>query len=1057
MKLIRWFINNPVSVNLLVGFLIIAGLLSLSDIRREIFPPFSLDRILVSVIFPGASPEEVEEGICVKIEEGLSGLAGIKKLSSTARESSGNVIIEIETGEDIELLKDDVETRINAINTFPRDAERPIVQKLELIRQVLHLAISGDVSEETLRNLAEEVKKDLLAFPEISQITIDGLKDFEISIELSESRMREFGITFDEVARVIRNNSLDLSAGVVRTSSGETLLRVKGQKYVRQEFEDIVIRTNPNGAAIKLHQIGKIKDTFAETQMELSLNGRRAGLVSVFKTEAEDIIRISDRVKAYTEQKRRTLPPSVTLEVLNDTSTVVRSRLDLLKRNGIQGLLLVFLCLTVFLSVRLSFWVSFGIPVSMLGTFILLHHFDQSLNMMSMFGLIMALGMLVDDAIVVSESIFTHIQRNPAGGMGQAALEGTIRVFWPILASVSTTIVAFLPLAFMTGIMGKFIMILPITVISCLMVSLIEALIGLPCHLAHHLTLTPAHKTSSVRRALEAGISRITETYTRLLQIACEFRYGTLGLAFLIFLFALGMFRAGWINFVLFPRGDSDAVSAKIEFPEGSPFAVTQSAVKTLKNSLDQAQEELKKSSGSKDDFVKHAFAISGQQAGFERMIGANIGEITVELVSSEERSITSAQLLNTWRSKTPPIPGVKSLLFSEQERGPGGKPLEVQLRGSDFSILQEAAVELKSHLRTFPGLFDIDDDFKSGVSEIRLNLKPTARSLGLSLADLAGQVRQAFYGNEVLRLQRGRFDVKVFLRFPERERRFLATLENMIIRGPTGGAIPLSEVAEIVPTAGTSLIKRMDGHRLITVVADVDENKANADRITQNLVNSGFLDNLEKKYRIRYAFEGQKKETMESFQGLQRGFALSFVGIFIILATIFGSYMQPLIIMVAIPFGIIGALFGHLIMGYPLTMLSLFGLVALSGIVVNNSLLIIDFINIDIANGATPFQAVIDAGRQRLRPILLTTLTTILGISTLMMERSFQAQFLIPMAISIAWGLMFSTALTLFLVPSLYLILNDVLALLFRIWEGRWPEAKELIGGSDTLIPEEP
>lgn len=1055
MRFIRWCINNPVAVNLLIGFLIIAGLISLADIKREIFPPFSLDRILISVLFPGANPEEVEEGICIKIEEALSGLAGVKTISSSARESLGTVVVEIETGQDIELVKDDVETRINGINTFPRDAEKPIVKKLELIRQVLHVAIAGEIAEDTLRNLAEEVKKDLLALPDISQVVVDGLKDYEISIEFSEAKLREFGLTFAEAAAAIRASSLDLSAGVIRTPTGETLVRVKGQKYVRRDFEDIVIRTTPGGASVHLYQIAKVKDGFAENQLEGTLNGQRGALVSVFKTESEDVIRIADAVNRYVEQKRQTMPPGLSLAVLSDSSTVVQSRLDLLKNNGLQGLFLVFLCLFAFLSFGLSFWVSFGIPVSMLGTFILLNYFEQSLNMMSMFGLIMALGMLVDDAIVVSESIFTHMEENPGESQAKAALEGTLRVFWPVLASITTTIVAFLPLAFMTGIMGKFIKILPITVICCLLVSLVEALVSLPCHLAHHMTPPGKKEPHRVRLWLEARIDALTSVYSRLLTIACDFRYATLGFAVFTLFLALGMIAAGWINFVIFPRGDSDSFSAKIEFPEGAPFSTTVSAIQTVKSSLEAAHREAKKRSGASTDIIRQVYAISGQQTGFERLLGANLGEITVELVPSEQRSITSTEILNIWREMTPPLPGIKSLIFAEQERGPGGKPIEIQLRGSDFSILREAAVDLKNHLRTFPGVFDIDDDFKSGLSEIRLNLKPAARNLGITLADLATQVRHGFYGNEVLRLQRGRFDVKVFLRYPEKHRQSIATLENMVIRGPGGAEIPLNEVAEIFPTAGTSLIKRMEGYRLITVIADVDETKANAERINETLLASGFLDALEKKYRIRFSFEGQKKETTESLRGLKIGFTLSLLGIFIILATIFGSYVQPLIIMAAIPFGIIGALFGHLIMGYPLTMLSMFGLVALGGIVVNNSLLIIDFINIALARGATRQDAALEAGKQRLRPILLTSLTTVFGVSTLMLEKSFQAKFLIPMAISLAWGLAFSTLISLFLIPALFLIQGDLLAILYRIWEGRWPSDKELFDNSAPPLPE--
>ncbi len=1031
MRTVKWFIENPVSVNLLIAFLVIAGLISVYDIRREIFPAFSLDRILVTVVFPGASPQEVEEGICIKIEEAINGLSGIKTVTSVARENLGTVIVEIETDQDIFKIKDDVETRINTINTFPTDAERPIIKNLELIFPVLDIAVSGEVDEATLRNLCENIKSELLTFPEISQAEVRGLKDFEISIEIEDEKLREYNLSFDELAAIIRASSFDMSGGVIRTDGGDKLLRVKGQKYVREEFEDIIVRADSTGTIIRLHQLAKVIDGFAETLIEGSMNGRRAALVSISKTESEDVIKISDRVNKFISEKQRSLPDSIKFEILNDTSVAVKSRLDLLKRNGLQGLILVFICLTIFLNLRLSFWVSTGIPISMLGTMLLLNKFDQSLNMMSMFGLIMALGMLVDDAIVVSESIYSELEHNPQAGSHEAARTGTMKVFWPVLAAVSTTIVAFMPLGFMTGVMGKFVRILPITVISCLLVSLIEALIGLPTHLAHYLHPEEKSQRNKFRQGVESLIQGFTNQYEKLLRLACEFRYITLGLAIFILFFAVGMIRAGWVSFVIFPRTDSENVMAKFEFPEGNPFEISLSTIETLGNSLSRAEEKLKKKYNLSEPLIKKSYSVAGQHPGPEGSTGSNLGQISVELSSAEERTVSSAEILNTWREETPPLPGVKSLIFAQRESGPGGKPIEIQLRGDDFSVLKEAADELKAHLRTFPGVFDIDDDYKSGITEIELDLKPSARNLGISLLDLARQVRHGFYGNEVVRLQRGIFDVKVFLRFPYERRKNIGTFENMVIRAGNSELVPLKDVANVSFKAGTSTITRWGGFRVINVFADLDEKKANAQRITSHLADSGFLSKLENKHGIRYAFEGQKRETSESVAGLVRGFILSFIGIFIILATIFKSYLQPLIIMMAIPFGIIGAIFGHLFMGYSLTMLSLFGLVALSGIVVNNSLLLIDFINSAVDSGKTPIEAAISSGRQRLRPIVLTSLTTVFGISSIMLERSFQAVFLIPMALSISWGLVFSTCISLLLIPALYLILNDLVVML--------------------------
>jgi multidrug efflux pump subunit AcrB len=1061
MSIIRWCINNPVSVNLLVAFLCIAGLFSLSDIKREVFPAFSLDRVLITVPFPGANPEEIEEGICVKIEETLTGLRGVKKITSSARESMGVVVVEIETGENLERMKDDVETRINSINTFPRAAEKPVVTKLELIRHVLLVSVSGNVNEEVLRAVSEGIREDLLAFPEISQVNIQGLKEYEVSVEIAAARLREFGLTMEDIAKAVRAESFDLSGGTVRTAREEVLLRVKGQKYQRRDFEDIVIRTDPTGGNVYLHQVAQVHDGFADTRLQGSLGGQRSALVAVFKTEDEDTITIAQRVHAYIAEKQKTVPAGLHLNVFSDSSVVVRSRLDLLFNNGLQGLVLVFLCLWTFLSLRLSFWVTIGIPISMLGTFIVLNGFGQTLNMMSMFGLIMALGMIVDDAVVVSESVFQRLESSDKITPGRASFEGTVRVFWPILASVSTTVVAFLPLMFMSGIMGKFIMILPATVISCLLVSLIEGLIALPCHLAH--SLPPQESMGNpgrVRKFVESCIKALIDGYTVWLRRACAYRYATIGIGIFILLVSIGFVRAGWVNFVLFAKGDSDTVLAKITFPEGTSFEVTEKAVTFLREKMELVSRELgagalKNASGS--SVIKTLFSLTGQHSGVESSLGSNLGEVTVELMGSEFRRVHSSEILRRWREAVGEVPGVRSLLFAEQERGPGGKPIEIQFRGTDFVKMQAAVQETKAHLRTYPGVFDVDDDFKSGLAEIRFDLKPSARHLGLTLNDLATQIRHAFYGNEAVRLQRGRFDVKVFLRLPQADRRLISTLDTMIVRTPTGAEIPLPEVAVMTKTDGTTLIRRADGQRIINVLGDLDETKANAEVILDKMVQSGFFAEVCRKYQVSYSLEGQKRETRESMDGLKKGFLLSLIGIYIILATVFSSYVQPIIIMMAIPFGIVGAIMGHLIMGYSLTMLSLFGLVALGGIVVNNSLLIIDFINEAQRQNIPLEEALIQAGRQRIRPILLTSVTTICGVSTLLLEKSFQAQFLIPMAITLAWGLFFSTAITLFLVPALYGCFADVLRLLFWIWEGRVPEDREILAAHDVTLPESP
>ncbi len=1045
---VQWCIDNPVCVNLGLFLIILAGFFYLDQLNTELFPEFSLDRIYVQVVFPGASPEEVEEGICIKIEEAITGISGIKKVDSTARESIGSVLIEIESGEDIYRMKDEIESRINQINTFPKDAEKPIVQDLKLIRQVLFISVSGDISEETLRTLSEEIKDDLLQLKEISRVNIVGLRDYEVSIELSEENMRKYNVSAQTIGAAIQKNSLDITGGIIKTDQGEILLRVKGQKYTRREFEDIIVKTNSDGAHIYLHQIATVKDAFEESKVKGYLNGKRAALINVSKTEDEDIIKISKVVAGYIQKKQATLPKGVYLGVFGDTSILVKSRLDLLTVNGMQGLVLVFFSLTLFLSFKLASWVTFGIPISFLGSFILMVVFGQSLNMLSMFALIMCLGVVVDDAIVISESIYSNVYINHLSPK-QAAFDGTVRVFWPVIASVSTTIVAFLSLLSVTGVMGKFMAVIPITVTCILLVSLVEALVSLPCHLSRTLkekdtgTITWAGK---IRQKIDSLVEKVIGIYMKILRLACEYRYATVAMGFFLFLFCIGLFQGGFIKFILFQKLDSDTLRVQLAYPEGASSQTTEKTIFYIQEQLEKLHEELKKEYQREENIVTKIYTVAGQHSSQDgSTAGSNLAEINVELQPAEERQISSELIVNRWRDMVGDIPGIKQISFGTTREGPGGKPIQIQLRSQSFEDLKRAAFELKTQLKRYPGVYDIQDDFQEGYKELRLSLKSHATNLGLTLSDLASQVRHAFYGNEILRLQRGKFDVKVFVRYPSEERLYLSDLEKVKIR-LNNHEIPISEIAQVKISNGYSLIKRVENKRIVNVIADINELKTNADEITMDLLNTDFLNSLCGKYRgMSYAFEGQRKETEESMKGLKYGFLFSMLAIYMLLATIFASYMQPVIIMMAIPFGLIGALLGHYFMGYPVTMMSLFGLVALGGMVVNNSLIIIDFINEALANGMEMFDAILNAGQKRFRAILLTTLTTILGITPLMFERSMQAQFLIPMAISLAFGLLFSTLLSLVIVPAAFVILSDFLRLLSWFFTGKWKTHAEI------------
>jgi len=1040
----RWSIEHRVTVNLLMVLVIIVGVMSLFRMKREVFPYFSLDMVSIQVFYLGASPEEVEEGIIVKIEEKIQSVEGIKRIVSTAREGAGTVILELnEDVDDVQKVVDEVKTLVDSIDTFPEESETPLVQEVTIKEEAINLAVFGDVSEFALRRVAEKVRDDLLSFKSISQVNLAGIRDYEISVEISEEDLRRYGLTFDQVAAALKTGSLDLPGGVIKTAGGEVLIRSKGQRYTGREFETIPLITLVNGTIVSLGDVARIVDGFKDSDQKGRFNGKPAALVQIRKTRDEDMVGIARTVHAYVQENRHALPSNISIAPWGDLSLLVQDRIDLLKRNGVQGIVLVFLSLALFLRIGLAFWVALGIPISFMAAFFVLHYLGASINMISLFAFIMTLGILVDDAIIIGENIYAHYERGKKPL--EAIIDGTGEVGVPVIMAVSTSIVAFMPLLYVSGIMGKFIMILPTAVIVILAVSLFEAFVILPAHLAESLE-RDYHKTVDRKRwhtrlldRIHRGLQHtIQHIYGPALKWVLINRYFTFASGVGVLIMILGLVAGGHVPFVLHPKGDTNYIQAELSYPLGTPVSITEATIKRIENAVPLLNRELSGTETKDKEIVLYSFSLVGTIArrGFEGPeIGGHAGQIFLELLPSEERSITANEVLNRWRNLVGEIPGAERVIFATLTGGPGGNPIEIQLIGNNFIDLKRAAEELKAEIARYQGTFDITDNFKPGKTEIKLRAKEAARPLGITLADLARQVRQAFYGDEAVRIQRGRDDVKVMVRYSEPERRTLGTIEEMRIRTPKGEEVPFSEVAEIVYGRGYSVINRIDRNRQITVISDLDEDVANAERIIGEL-NSSFLPDLIRRYPgIRYTFEGQKQRTNESVTSLLEGFAIAILGIYLLLATQFRSYVQPVVVMVALPFGIVGAILGHLVMGLSLTLLSLFGVVALSGIVVNDSIIMLDFINRAIRKGVPLMQAVEESGKARFRAVILTSLTTIAGLLPLLLERSFQAQFLIPMAVSIAFGLMVATVLTLLFVPTLYLIVAEVTVLLRRFF----------------------
>lgn len=1031
--LIRRLISNSVFANVVLVIIILTGVISSKLMVREFFPEFSVETIFVEVLYPGADPEEVEEGISRKIEEEVDSLEGIKRYTTVSAENIGRAVIEVREDYPVDEVYDRVRNAVDSISTFPVDAEKPILSQLTLRNEVVYLALWGNQSERVMKEWAERVKDELQQLPGLSQVTVFGTRDYEISIEISEERLREYGLSFSEVSTAVRRGSMNLSAGTIRTQGEEIRLRTIGRSYTGEDFAKIVVLARPNGDIITLDRVADIRDGFTEDPIRATFNGEPAVMLGVFKTQEEDAIAIADAVKNYLAEKDPTLPEGVHISLWSNRSQMIQDRISLLTRNGIAGLCLVFVMLWIFLDLRLSFWVAMGIPISLAGAMALLFAIGGTINMISLFSLIMVLGIIVDDAIIVGEAIYVH--RKNGDPPLTAAVNGVSEVGLPVIAAVTTTIVAFVPLMFVGGVMGKFIAILPVVVIAALLVSLIEGLFLLPAHLNHlpdmNAPIGPGHpwkqRVRRFRRAVSNGMEYFAEhIYRPFADFSIRWRYISVSVAFACLLLAMGLFQAGFLRFVMFSDVDGNDLVATVEFPQGTPFSVTEEAVSQTRDALERVAATMETMSGK--PLIENVYAVTGEAGeGFEARQGPHLGSVRVELLPTEERGIYSEDINVAWEKEVGQIPGAISQTFSGLQTGPPGSAIEIWLQGEDMDVLRAAAAEVKDKLGTYDGVYQISDDFRPGKNELQFNLKPEARALGLTLDDLASQVYAGYFGEEALRLQRGRDDIRVRVRYTEDERKTIADLDRVRIRTPQGYEVPLQSVADVKYAQGYSSITRVDGLRLVKVTSEVDSKRANAEEVLNDMVEGGFLPELRKRMPgFSYSFEGPQKDSRDAFSGLAIGFPIALFGIYIIIATMFRSYIQPVIVMFTVPFGLIGAMLGHLALGYDVTMMSVFGMVALAGVVVNDAIVLIECVNSNLAEGQPFFEAVSRAGARRFRAVMLTTVTTVGGLTPLIIEQDLQAQFLIPMAITIAAGVAFATLLTLLFIPCMLGVLND-------------------------------
>ena len=1069
-RLIEWFARNGVAANLLMfGILITGGYMAFEKVVLREWPDFPIRQINISVAYRGSTPAEVEEAIVMRIEEAVFDVQGIKEMQARAREGSASVNLEIEDGYDLSEVLAKVKDRIDSINTFPVEAERPRVSIADYAERLLAVVIAGDLNEFDLKQLGEDVREEISALPNISLVNLKVARPYEVGIEISEAALKRYGLTFDDIVSAVRSSSINLSAGSIKTRSGDVLLRTANQAYDFEDFSNIVVITDENGTRLTLGDIARVNDGFEETPLVSNYNGKSCVVIDVFRSGSQNLIELADEVKNYLGQRKETIPEGVGLTYWSDDSERVKARLSTLSYSAITGFILVLIALSLFLRPSLAFWVSLGIPVAFAGSFIMLYLWDVSLNLSTLFAFILVLGIVVDDAIVTGENVFSHMQKGDDSL--QASIRGTQEVAIPVTFGIITTIVAFYPLQAMTGWFGNNLKQITFVVMPVLLFSLVESKLILPAHLKHctHIGRHPKQRKElnfllRAQRFIADGLERAINSYYRpTLEWSLRHRYLALSIFISVLALILSLVATNRIESSFYPRIPRDQITIRLAMPSGTLFDVTNDHIRRMERIALEYKKEINDKYGK--EIIRNVFATAGGQPMFRswgrREVGVSeLGEVVIELAPQEEHgeNFGSSDAAMALRSQIGQIPEAETYRLGYFHGG--DLRISLRLTSASFADLREASAQLQAKLEDYDGLNEITDSFESAKAEFELQLKPQAEYLGITARDLARQVRQAFFGSEAQRIQRGRNDIRVMVRYPEAERESLATLDSMMIRTPSGTEVPFSTVAEITPGKSLPTILRIDRKRQLTVSANVESEEVDADGIVEELERTFIPEVVDDYVGMRYVRSGRAQQAEEDSRNIRFNTFIVIIGLYVLLAIPLRSYIQPLIVMAVIPFGIVGAVLGHVIMDWILTsftgdgvtinLYSRLGFLALSGVVVNDSLIMVHFINTRLKLGDTLKSAVRLAGARRFRPILLTSLTTFAGLLPLMFEQSRQARYMIPMAISLAWGVLFATVITLLLVPVNTLILEDIKRGLKRYW--RWQTNVSATEKGDTL-----
>ena len=1045
--IVAFMARNGVAANLLMVFLFVVGMVSYSSIVQEVFAENSLDTVSISVAYPGATPQEVEESIVQKIEEAVEAVDDVKEIEATASENSGSVLVEFELGTDIDRALDDIKAEIDQIQTFPDDAEEPEIREVTTRQSVVRIAIYGDVSEDALKQTAYRLEDSLSALPAISFVDTSSVREYEISIEVPQATLQSLGLSLNDVSRIIAASSLDSPAGSIDTDAEEVRVRTIGQNYNQQNFEDIILVSDANGSLIRLGDVANIRDEFEDASLISLYDGKPSAFVEVFRTSDERVLDISSATKDYLEGSfAQTLPEGISYAIWNDESEFLDDRLSLLLKNAAIGLFLVLLALTLFLDIRLAGWTALGIGVTFVGAIAILDLVGSSINMFSLFGFILALGLVVDDAIVVGESVYAR-RESGRTGLG-AAVSGARRVTVPVIFAVLTTLAAFSPLFTIGGTIGKILADVPVVVVAVLSLSLIECLLILPSHLSH----LPAPGTpvrSRVVRWFERVQTKVDDylqafingPLDRTLRFAVRMPFVIIAGGVGIFIIVISMIPAGIIKSSFFPAIKADVVSARIEMPAGTTIEDTEKIARLIEQRGREAYAKISAEQPDGDtEPLKASYTLIGQRARelsptstAQTGFSSNIASVEFSFIPGDQRALASKDFENLWRETVGPVPEARSVIFVSDLLSVGS-PVDVEMTDPDPQVVEAASEQLMERLSRFSGVFDIETDQDQGLTEIQLRLKPQARSLGVTLQDVALQTRAAFFGSEALRVQRGQEDMRVYIRLPEEERNSIVDVERFQVRVP-GGEVPLASLAEVSFGEAPSVIRRTDGRRVTTVTADLDSEIVTSQEIADALADE-IMPELQADYpNLLYKFGGEQREQQEASGDLGIAFLAALVMIYALLAIPFRSYLQPLIIMAVIPFGIIGALLGHFVLSIPLGVLSMFGIIALSGVIVNGSLILIDFINENVREGMDIEEAILTGAKSRFRPIMLTSLTTFLGVAPITFETSLQAQFLIPMSASLGFGVLFGAFILQLLIPALAVIEHKGKRRIKRVW----------------------